>query len=49
MNNTLFANIATKSTLPIPTTEYCAAKYAHNTADHIGPYMDAAPAYNARK
>jgi hypothetical protein len=43
------ANMALKTTLPISTAKYCVAEYAHNIADHIGPYMDAAPAYYARK
>jgi len=43
------AHMALMATLPISTAEYCAAEYAHNTADHIGPYMDAAPIYYARK
>jgi hypothetical protein len=41
--------MALKITLPISTAKYCVAEYAHNIADHIGPYMDAAPAYYARK
>jgi len=45
----LVANMALKTTFPISTAEYCVAEYAHNIADHIGPYMDAAPAYYARK
>jgi len=43
------ANMALKTTLPISIAKYCVAEYAHNIADHIGPYMDAAPAYYARK